>query len=156
MNIPFYSTALKDQGRDVRETKCIRKKFLHSLNSTYTEDEQEDDSCCSHCDYTSADPNGFFTFEKSLIKKRTASKKKMSVPKRAITVQIKVNFSLFDSTYLNSEDDLQNFPGVQDWYVSDLFRMLLPWIGERHTIPLQDCTNTRGSSQFEVPEIICK
>ena len=90
----------------IREPKCIRKKFLHLLNSTYTEDEQEDDNCCSHCDYTSFDPNGFFTLEKSLIRKRTALKKKTSVPKRAITVLINVNFSLFDSIYFSTTKEI--------------------------------------------------
>ena len=83
--LPFYSTALK-----VFTVETWTSPFVHlyakqnakgsfyvpSSLETYTEDEQEDDSCCSHCDYTSADLNGFFTFEKSLIRKRAASTKK--------------------------------------------------------------------------------
>ena len=64
----YRASSVKGKGVDpglkllLKKDGCIRRKFCQLLESTFSEDDQEDHFCCSCCDYDPVDPNGFFVF----------------------------------------------------------------------------------------------
>ena len=55
---------------------CIRKNFCHLLDSTFDEDSQKDEACCSYSDYDPVDPNKLFVYSKIRLPLATARKRK--------------------------------------------------------------------------------
>ena len=99
---------------------CIRKNFCRLLDSTFDEDSQKDEACCSYCDYDPVDPNKLFVYSKRRLPLATARKPKRG--KSSILTGGKTKTADWEKIHLEKR--------LVDWRRNEVKARGLSFIGE--------------------------